>query len=143
MKKLIATTLIAGAMALNPMASAPAQAGDTKDAIGIILGLAALAAIANEIDDNRASRHNRASRNSVIIRNNNQRHRARVLPAQCLRTLETDRGLRNVLRARCLERNGVRTARLPDRCERTIQTRRGFGTGFAARCLQRQGFAIR
>ncbi|MEM9343339.1 MAG: hypothetical protein AAGA87_09850 [Pseudomonadota bacterium] len=140
MKKLIATTMIAGALALNPMASAPAQAGDAKDVLGVIVGLAALAAIANEIDNNRDNR----ARSRVVIRNNNHtRHRSRVLPSQCLRTLETDRGFRNVLRARCLERNGVRTARLPDRCERTVQTRRGFGTAFAARCLQRQGFAIR
>ena len=140
MKKLFATTLIAGAIALNPMASAPAHAGDAKDALGVIIGLAALAAIANEIDNNRTTRHSGATRNAIIIRNHN---RARVLPAQCVRRFDTNQGPRNILRARCLERNGIRTARLPDRCERTIQTRRGFGTGFAARCLQRQGFAIR
>ncbi len=137
-------------LASGTVFAAPAKALDGEEVIGVIIGLAALAAISNELrddkDDEVKPKHHRSQerfRDRPYYGRDTFRQRGfRVLPEACLRRVETARGHRNVLGIRCLERNGIRTARLPERCERNVLTRRGDRVVFGARCLRNAGYEI-
>ena len=119
-------------MSIGMTAAAPARAFDGEDLLGVIVGLAAIAAINGSLKDDDRGKAHRSYR----------QHRSRILPEACLRRVETRRGVRDVLGARCLERSGIRTARLPDRCERRIERRHGVRRVFGVRCLQKAGYRI-
>ena len=130
-------------VSLGVTSAAPAQAADTEDILGVIVGLAAIAAIADRAKDDDRGKVHRSYRDNRSIRHYNSKKRNRfVLPEHCLRRSETRRGLRTVLPVRCLERSGVRTSRLPHRCERRAELRRGVRNVFGARCRQRVGYTV-
>lgn len=150
MKRTILTAVTAAALALSPMATAPARAADAHDIIGTILGVAALAAIANELNEDRSPQYGRSSRrvtyddgrygrNGSYDRN---RRYAQVLPGECLRVLDGGRTDSIVFPERCLNSNGIRTSRLPQRCESTVRTRQGRLDVYHARCLADAGWRL-
>jgi predicted membrane chloride channel (bestrophin family) len=144
MTKGIIASVLAAALAFTPMTAAPAQARDTHDALGIILGLGIVAAIANQHSKNRNNRAQTVNRN----RNHNtfkpvqrqQRQHRRNLPQQCLRNFRTDFGRIQAYGSRCLSNNMRNVSRLPSSCERYIYTPRGQRTVFSPACLRNNGF---
>ncbi len=154
MKRMILTAVTATALALGPVATAPASAADTKDVLGALLGIAALAAIAHEVKENKAERNRTTRRvynddgyyyggDGYRDRSWDRRDRqAKVLPGECLRVLDNGRHDGIVFPARCLSRNGVRTRELPDRCETQVRTREGRIDVYRARCLADAGWTL-
>ena len=141
--------LAIGLLVSGTVMAAPAKALDGEEVVGVIIGLAALAALSNELNDDKdkaVHQHRYKPHGQYRDRQfHGQRtfhRRARVLPDACVRRVETPRGYRNILAARCLERNGIRTARLPDRCERQFYGNRGARYGYGVRCLRNAGFDI-
>lgn len=155
MKKIILTAVTAAAIAFNPAVTAPAQAADTKDVLGALLGIAAVAAIANEVRKNRDDKRttNRSSQYDPYYpggqwdgqRGRHHGHReARVLPGQCLRVV--DGGRRNddgiVFPQHCLNQAGVRSRDLPDHCMSRVRSREGRIPVYEARCLADAGWSL-
>ena len=141
------------ALALGPMTAAPSQAADTKDILGALLGIAAVAAIANEVrKENEAARRETVQSNRQVWRNDDwrrseQRHErrnrhARVLPGQCLRVADTRHGDGIVFPERCLNRAGIGAGQLPRRCETRLRTRNGPLDVYRARCLADAGWSL-
>ncbi len=158
MKTAILSILTAGALAFAPIASKPAQAADTGDILGGIVGLAILGALANELNDDRFERQPqtrvyRPYENGVynngyyngngVKRGHNKRRHNNVLPGECLRVVEGRNRDRIVFPARCLRREGIATRNLPDRCIRRVDTRRaGVINVYGARCLADRGWRL-
>ncbi len=152
--------VLALALALSG-AAAPARAASEEDVARFLAGAITLAIIGKVIADANDGRRAKAP----IYQEHRQRqqthrprddrftgtyrpgagagtggHRDRVLPASCLRVIDTDHGQRRAVGAPCLQRNGVNTARLPDRCEGSVRTPRGRVDAWGARCLTRAGY---
>ncbi|MEO1789968.1 MAG: hypothetical protein AAFR34_09705 [Pseudomonadota bacterium] len=152
MRRHILAPALALAIALGVAAPRPAQAENGEAIVGVIVGVAALALIAKAIEDNREeekARTQRATRFHAtpnVTRQHRHGHqsriynRARILPDQCFRTIETRSGVRQVFGQRCLQRNGVNTARLPGACAYQVRTQRGIRTVYAGRCLRQNGW---
>lgn len=149
--KLLAPAL-ALLIALGVATPRPAHAQNGETIVGVIVGVAALALIAKAIEDNReeekaraqrATRHHSKPNQTRLHRHGHQSriyNRARVLPDQCFRTIETRNGVRRIFGQRCLQRNGVNTARLPSTCAYQIRTQRGIRTVYGGRCLRQNGW---
>ena len=152
MRRHILAPALAITIALGVVAPRPAQAENGEAIVGVIVGVAALALIAKAIEDNREEEKARAQRatrvdatpNSTRINRHGQHsrlyNRSRILPDQCFRTIETRSGVRRVFGQRCLQRNGVNTARLPGACAFQVRTQRGIRTVYAGRCLRQNGW---
>lgn len=127
-------TLIAGALALTlgmtSLAPTPAQADmSNEEAWGALLGLLVLGAVIHE------SRKDNAA--PVV----NPRPNRNVIPAQCLRRIETRRGETvRMFGRRCMQNNFRGFNRLPERCEVSVRTDNGRRNGFRPRCLRNAGF---
>jgi hypothetical protein len=142
-------------------AAAPARAASEEDVARFLAGAITLAIIGKVISD----ANDRDKAKAPIYQEHRQRqqthrprdyrftgtyrpgagagtggHRERVLPASCLRVIDTDHGQRRAVGAPCLQRNGVNTARLPDRCEGSVRTPRGRVDAWGAGCLTRAGY---
>ena len=145
--KPFATAILCAALAVT---SAPATADQRSyahrhqeqptgngQAIGNILALLAFGAIVHQLtrDDDRDDRDDRRAADRG-------RNSAHVLPADCIRRFETNRGTRRLAIQRCLRRNDVRVNRLPDNCFRQLRTDRGQRRGFAVRCLRNEGYSF-
>ncbi|HAV08941.1 MAG TPA: hypothetical protein DCX13_08695 [Rhodobacteraceae bacterium] len=160
MHRTFIASVLAAALAITGLSSAPAQAGD-KDLARFIMGVAAIGVIAAAVndanrqerrhDDREVSRHAPAPVVIAPERNHHKPHlqprplperaRAAVLPGQCLRQVADRRGTRNVFVAGCLERNDVRISRLPQRCELSVVGQRGYErSAFDAGCLANHGY---
>ncbi|SIO48384.1 hypothetical protein SAMN05444722_2530 [Rhodovulum sp. ES.010] len=127
--------LIAGALALTPVGAAPARADD--DLAKALLGAAALFVIVKEIEDNRKDRKKAQRVERFGGRHAHRRPAPRVIPARCIRRVETPNGWGRVAVERCLNRAGVRG--LPRRCEIAL---RGPRDGYGLRCLARAGYRV-
>ena len=148
MKNIALTGCLALGIALSP-AARPAQALDGAEALGLIIGLGALAAIARELkddDDHRAKPKTNVTRNlanhgpvfrPVGKQQQTYKKKRRVLPRACLREVRTPRGEIRALGRRCLRNHEVRVGRLPSQCR--FEARNGRVV-FAARCLRRNGY---
>jgi hypothetical protein len=157
----IATT----AVLITGVSASQVQAGehDTERALAALLGLAVIGAIIadNKKDDDRyrerVTRHDpvirtdRVQRRDRVIRRDPQiieprplprRVSKRALPSKCLRTLRTQRGDRQVLGARCVQRNYRHVNRLPSNCRRSVGTRDGVRNFWSTRCLSKNGFRV-
>ncbi|WP_375254612.1 hypothetical protein [Yoonia sp.] len=149
--------IIAGitAVSLTFASMAPAYAnGVDRDDVGkLLIGIAAIAALNAAIDSN--NRNDRSEvRNARTQRANNNRqnwadlnrsrqqnaNRGRVLPRECLRTIDTRFGVQRIFDQRCLNRNYNRVNRLPDRCAVRIYTTNGPRNGYDPLCLREAGF---
>lgn len=124
-RKSVIATLLAAAVALVAVGSAPARAGQLTDFEKGLLGLLAVGVIVKLIEDDRRRGGN-----------------GRVLPASCEFDVHTRDGWRRVLGQRCLEDAGVRTARLPSQCAFEVRTDWGRRTVYGSRCLQNAGWRI-
>lgn len=144
MKALLVTILAAGAAFGG--AAKEAKALTAEETAALLAGLVVVGVIASK-NNNRAEASPKKAPLTIIGRSNREYHgrdnRRNVLPARCVRRFETNRGVRNLAGERCLERNGVRTARLPDRCEVRVRTGRGLRDAYFRRCLEREGFRFR
>ena len=150
MKNIALTGCLALGIALSPTAR-PAQALDGIETIGLIIGLGALAALANDRKDNgdRAKpkaqvTHNQVNHGPVFRKADKTQQtfkkKRRILPRACVREVRTPRGEIRALGRRCLRNHEVRVGRLPGQCR--FETRNGRRVVYGARCLQRNGYAI-
>jgi hypothetical protein len=136
----ITKTLSAGVLsltlaltALSPTTAA-AQVSD-EDAIAGILALLFIGAAVHH------SRNNNG-RPAPAVEPTRQPRNWRVLPAECLRSIDTRRG--NSVRMftqRCLTNNYNFTNRLPQECYVRVRTENGqLRQGYRARCMRNAGF---
>lgn len=149
--------LIAGitalSMTLATMTPAHANGLDREDIGKLLFGIATIAALNAAINHN--NRNDRAeTRNTQIQTINNNRqswadlnrsrqqnaNRGRVLPRECLRTVDTRFGVQRMFDRRCLNRNYDRVNRLPNRCAVRVFTNNGPRNGFDPLCLREAGF---
>lgn len=151
-------TIAAVAIAITGFSAVPARAGndDLGKALAALAGLAVLGVvIKNARDDDKRQSH--PPRNDVYghgygsgrddfdgVRPRPLPHRAnqKLLPQQCLRSVNSWEGRQRVFGQRCLERNYNFTQRLPRECLRRFQTDRGRGIGYEARCLSHYGYEL-
>lgn len=145
MKQMIAVAL-AATLALTSLPS-PVLANDRDEQIGkILFGLAALAVLGAAIENRNDNDRPRVSVQTATP----PRHsgglgippRARVLPAQCFRRIETQSGQSRFFGKRCLRNNYRYADRLPVRCEIGIRTNHGIRVGYRPRCLRDAGFSM-
>ncbi len=122
-----------------------AEALTAEEVAAIAAGLIIVGAIASHSNNNNKATTQTVTRNANVHRNNSVRNleRRRILPANCVRRFDTDRGVRNLAIQRCLQRNGYNAARLPDRCEVRVRTDRGPRNAFRKRCLENAGYRFR
>ena len=136
-----------------------AQAANGEEVLGLLAGLAVLAIIANELDDDdekatpkpkkkKQAHYEDRSRNKKgyyyenRYRDQRQHSARRALPERCLWSNRTNVGPPRVFSARCLRRAGVNIDRLPNRCAFRLDTDRGPRRVYGARCLRRSGWQI-
>ncbi len=159
-RKFIAV-ILAAAVAVTALGSAPAQAGD-RDIARFIAGVAAVGIIAATIhdqqrrgqghDDGRGHVSRQQTYYPPVVHAPQRRHDAYVqprqdhrarggLPSSCLQTVSDRRGSRHVFSAGCLQRNDVRVGNLPDNCALTYVGQKGRArTGYDAGCLADYGY---
>ena len=142
------TRLIAlvSATAIALGAAAPASALDDRDALGLILGAAALGLIITEANkDKRRSAPNVTRYDDGYWYDDDYRQRPSrrhaLIPAECAFKVRTHDGPRNVVSARCLNEFGI-ARRLPRECAFDVRVRGDMRRVFGARCLERNGFRI-
>jgi hypothetical protein len=141
------------AVSLAFATATPAQANDfgREDFGKLLIGLAAIAAVGAVVRNNDRDKPDRPQTTQTDHRRDSwadlnrprvrdQHRNARVLPRQCLQTIETRFGQQRLFGQRCLERNDVRVNRLPDRCAVRFYTPRGPRAGFDPLCLREQGY---
>lgn len=141
MFRTLAAAAIGLTLAVAPIAAAPAQALDDRQAAGIIAGAvilglgAALSQNGNvdvQVHSGQPHRgYGRSRRGSV-----------RALPGNCLHHIDTRRGTYSVFGQRCLARSGVNLRHLPRRCETDIRVNRRLARVYEARCLQHNGWRV-
>lgn len=143
-KKLF-TTLIAGSVALAGMTATPARA-DADDFAKVIVGFAALAMIANALDDDdrgyvhRPHRdHNYKPQRPHKYKNH---HARKNLPAKCVRRHETNRGRVVFLGRVCLKNQYSHFNSLPNACKVQSNTYKGMRYGYQISCLRNKGYRL-
>ncbi len=121
-----------------------AEASENRDVervIATILGIAVLGAILNDDDPQpQASHDHRPPR--VQPRPLPRRVSRAILPGECLRRFNTDRGPWKIYTQRCMKRNFDQVQNLPRACERVIRTDRGRRVGWGAKCLHERGYRV-
>lgn len=145
LRKTLFASALSGALAFAPMTATPAFAApDAEDYAKILLGILAVGAIANALENERERERAVTRRvplpNEQGHRGGHRRHRG--LPARCEFEVRTRRGYRDVFGRHCLERAGVRVDRLPEACEFEIRTERGWRTVYGSRCLRDYGYRV-
>lgn len=121
-----------------------AEALTAEEVAAIVAGIAIVGALSSN-NNNKSTSRSVSRGEPVYNTNRNVRYydKRGVLPANCVRRFDTDRGIRNLAIRRCLERSGINTARLPDRCEVRVRTDRGVRNAFRQRCLENAGYRFR
>lgn len=157
-RKFIAT-IVAAALAVTALGSAPARADDD-----LLRGLAAIAGIAivGKVIHDRNKRksaqhsvtrntykapvyHNKHNRKQVYDlqpRPLPQRANRRLLPGDCLRSADTRQGRVRYFGKRCLERSYKHVNRLPEYCAVRFRGEDRNRRGYEARCLRREGYQL-
>ena len=163
-RKFIASVLTA-AIVITGFNAAPARA-DGRELAQAIAGIAAVAIIANALNDKRKKDEPQLGSRDAGYDHGRQhgyvqpqqewhggRHLAprplpdrvarKSLPAVCLQTVEDRRGRAvNVLGQRCLQNNFRGAQHLPQSCVVDFPSHRGGRSGYDARCLSRAGYSI-
>ena len=147
-KRLIATVL-AGALALTGLPTAPARADDE---IGKLLAAGTFLFIlgkAIESGSKKSSRkkdvphhHYKSAPKKKKKKAQGRSHRSKRLPGYCLTRVRGWDGPRRLMSGRCLRRNYDYVDSLPRKCRRRIDTRAGVRRGWGPRCLRKQGYVI-
>lgn len=147
MKRMMISALAAIAVTMAGLAPAPALSADkNQEALGVLLGAAAIGLLINEIskdDDRKKASKSGAAQTRRLDDWKTETHRdgwrrkyhPRTIPAACVFPVSG----RDVVSARCMEEFGVRS-RLPDKCGFRIGTRWGKRTVYDTRCLRHYGF---
>ncbi|HDR28505.1 hypothetical protein [Rhodovulum sp.] len=143
MPRFFLAPLLAAAVALTPIAAAPARAAD--DLAKILLGAAAVYVIVDKLESNRRAvnrvEKNRVEKNGAAgWQSPRGYNRYRAIPASCVRTINTRRGSERVVTERCLRNEGIR--RLPERCEIPVRGNRGNVDAYRLSCLQDAGYRV-
>ena len=134
----ITALLAAASIALAGATATPARA-DKTDTLRTAAQIAGILIIGKLIaDSNKKRRRERARARQPqpprVIGN--------VLPLQCVRWVDTDRGARRILGKRCIERR-VGYIDLPRRCERRYWDANDYSRiGYSRRCLLNKGYRI-
>jgi len=141
---MIAKTLTAGLLALtlaaSPLATAPARA-DAEDAALALLGIAAMVAIANELDDGTVRRNDHYGRDDYP--KYRYRHGNRfALPARCVVQMDSRHGARKVVLSHCLKRTGKKFRALPEYCSAPRASRVLGRKAYRLNCLRREGYHV-
>ena len=139
------TPIVISAIAVTGLTSLPARA-ETSDLAKLLIGIGAIAVVANAIDKNRekASSSAPSSAQRVVTlpsakKKAKRRHYA--LPSSCLRTYSAARGDRKLFSGNCLNRLDYKLAKLPNACAYTVQGhRRVLGKAYGPRCMAKHGF---
>lgn len=133
-------------LAITGFSAAPARAGD--DVAKVLAGLAALAIIGAAINDRRDERKAHVTRRPAYTPPPAYQPRplpprvARYdLPGKCRREFRGYSG-RNLMGARCLQRNYRFSAGLPQQCRVTFWNNGRNTAAYKPRCLKRQGYRI-
>ncbi|PPB79630.1 hypothetical protein LV82_02646 [Albidovulum inexpectatum] len=147
MKRMMISALAAIAVAMAGLAPAPALSADrNQEALGVLLGAAAIGLLINEISKDNDKKKVSKSGSTQTRRLDDWkteshrdkrpgRYHPRAIPAACVFPV----GGRDVVSARCMEEFGVRS-HLPDGCGFKIRTRWGKRTVYDTRCLRNYGF---
>ncbi|WP_299608681.1 hypothetical protein [uncultured Tateyamaria sp.] len=130
------------AIAITGFTAAPARAGDDEvgAAIAALLGLAIVGAVIHDKKKDKKKRH--SVHRPVHPKPIPKRVNRKLLPQQCLRSVPTDRGYRQIFGQRCLNNHYRHVNSLPHACHRDVYTNRGWRRGFSARCLNRHGYQL-
>ncbi|MDJ1008501.1 MAG: hypothetical protein QNJ13_11815 [Paracoccaceae bacterium] len=144
MMKALLVPILAAGLAMGGAAK-PAKAITAEEAATILAGLAIVGVIASSSNNNSSNKARSSHRTPLVDGRSSARdfERRRILPAQCVRRFDTNRGVRNLAIERCLERNDVRVSRLPERCAVRVRTDRGVRDAFRQRCLENEGYRFR
>ena len=150
--------IVTSAIAITGFSAAPARAGqdDMTKALAALAGLAVLGVVIHKVREDNKKRKPRVIdrrygpedrlredvRRGVEPRPLPRRVNRKLLPQQCLRSVESREGRMRVFGQRCLERNYRFTDSLPRKCEQKFRTDRGKRVGYGARCLSRKGYAL-
>ena len=141
---MIAKPLTAGLLALtlavSPMAAAPARA-DAEDVAVTLLGLAALMALANELDDDGRKKKSKRDRDRDRDRDRHRYSYSNTIPGHCVLRLDTHRGTRDVVTRHCLNSAGLRRD-LPDYCEAPRASRLLGRETYGLDCLRAEGYRV-
>ena len=135
----LTAALLSAALALSSTAApAAADSRDRGRLIGTIVGIGALAVIANELAKDKKKDDRRDP-----PRPGWGGHDSRVLPAACAFDIrDRDGSRRTVLGKSCLERSFRDARRLPRDCAFEIRDRGDRRTVYGERCLERAGYRI-
>lgn len=134
--KPLSAGLLALTLAVSPMTAAPARA-DVEDVAVTLLGLAALVALVNELDDDGRKKKSKRDRDR-------DRHRysySNTIPGHCVLRLDTHRGTRDVVTSHCLKSAGMRRD-LPDYCEAPRASRLLGRETYGLDCLRAEGYRV-
>lgn len=140
MIKSITTTLAAAAIVVSPVAVKPAAAN--HDISRALLGIAAVALIANEIDKNKKKKAATVQTYQPPAKKKKHvAHKPKPKPKakQCLRQRWTENGWVTYKSQKCLERLGLVDTK-PKECLRKRWTPTGWEKYYAQRCLARYGY---
>ncbi|MDP2740472.1 MAG: hypothetical protein Q8O82_17605 [Pseudorhodobacter sp.] len=152
MKRLTLLTT-AAAVALTSLVATPAAAlgQREKDVIGLLLGLAVIGTIANEIDRSHRTQPQPQPQPRWYPQPQPQPYRPTppiyrsdritYLPAACVRSVRLNSGRHDVVSAQCLSEQGVR-ATLPVTCAFDIRTDWGLQRVYGTQCLSDAGFRV-
>ncbi|WP_299349500.1 hypothetical protein [uncultured Shimia sp.] len=147
-RKFIAT-IVATAIAVTGIASAPARA-DSDDIAKLLFGAAAIYAISRAVKDDK-SRVSTTSRDYPPYARRpdlkprplpDRARRFAPIPANCLKYHETNRGTVRMIGQRCVNRNYRHAHRLPEACHFKTKTYNGKRQGYRPKCLRKHGFRL-
>ena len=154
-RKFIAV-IVASSLALTTLTATPSFAG-SRDRDKALLGIAGIILLGSAIAD--ANKRGHRDRGYVEPHRPNVKPHVRgpqgvsprplpprvsryVLPAQCLRNVQTRRGDVRFLGRHCLNNNYRAVHKLPQQCSMRVKTRGKLHSGFATRCLRQFGYRI-
>ncbi len=141
------TLIVALAITVTTLSAAPVRADENVR--NILAGLAALAVIGaiikerrDDDDDVPVVSRRVAPQPYVQPRPLPPRVSGWALPRDCMRRFNTDRGKKDLLSLRCVERNYPQLRNLPRSCARQVDTGRGDRWGYAPNCLRQKGYSF-
>lgn len=142
MKKTLFAGFLSLSLAATSLMPTAAMADERDDFARALLGIAAAIAIGNAIKNNTDD-----DRPAVTPHRPNpppaphpQPSSRRVLPSECLTTVDTRRGEVRLFGNRCLQENYRYANRLPSECRITVEGRRHTRVGYVPRCLRDRGY---
>lgn len=139
MLKKLPTYSVIFALILGSLTPTTAAANDER--LGqFLFGAMSLFILGKALEDGRSNSH--ATPPPRQHQPRAQFPRNRILPAQCVRRINTEDGRRRFLAQRCLNRHAPQAARLPRACKTAFTNRNGRARGYYVGCLKRRGFRI-